>query len=58
MKTYGEPQTFTLDYGQMNQLFELLDKAIGPARQFEPSEEPPPLECLRSLRNQLYNHLD
>jgi hypothetical protein len=57
MNDYGKPQTFTLDHGQMNQLFELLDKALGPARDYEPGKAPP-LECLRALRNDLYRRLD
>jgi hypothetical protein len=52
MSVYGEPKTFTLDYGQMNQLFELLETALN-----SPTKDDK-LEGLRALRNELYRHLD
>jgi len=52
MSAYGEPKTFTLDYGQMHQLFELLETALN-----SPTKDDR-LECLRALRNELYRHLD
>jgi len=51
MSGYGEPKTFTLDYGQMNQLFDLLEKA------FNSPDKDERLERLRPLRNELQRHL-
>jgi hypothetical protein len=56
MSDYGKPQTFTLDYQQMNQLFELLEREMPP--EGSKSAENHPLECLRALRNDLYRRLD
>lgn len=53
MSENGKHQTFTLDHQQMNQLFELLVKAMPK----EGTANEHPLECLRALRNQLYRHL-
>jgi hypothetical protein len=50
MNDYGEPKTFTLDYGQMNVLFELLEEAFK-------TDKDERLERLRWLRNQLYGYL-
>jgi hypothetical protein len=50
MNDYGEPKTFTLDYGQMNVLFELLEEAFK-------TDKDKRLERLRALRNQLYGYL-
>ena len=52
MADRAETQTFTLDYKEMNQLFELLEKALN-----NPKKDAR-LECLRALRNNLYRHLD
>ena len=54
MKT--DTRTFELDFGEMNQLFELLEKEMPKAG--SPASENHPLECLRALRNNLYRHLD
>jgi hypothetical protein len=50
MNDYGKPQTFTLDYAEMNVLFELLEEAFK-------TDKDDRLECLRALRNDLYRHL-
>ncbi|MDR3487634.1 MAG: hypothetical protein P4M05_22370 [Bradyrhizobium sp.] len=50
MSDYGEPKTFTLDYAQMNMLFELLEQAFK-------ADKDDRLEPLRALRNDLYRHL-
>jgi hypothetical protein len=57
MDKNSDTQTFTLDYGQMNQLLDLLNplfhdgsgKEIGDAGKWE---------RLRSFRNQLHRYLD
>jgi hypothetical protein len=51
MDGYGEPKTFKLDYGQMNQLFELLDEVLKDPKRSER------VQRLQALRNQLYSHL-
>jgi hypothetical protein len=52
MKGYGEPKTFTLDYGQMNQLFELIEEARHNPEKRER------VDRLDALRNELQRHLD
>jgi hypothetical protein len=50
MSDYGDPKTFTLDYGQMNVLFELLEEAFK-------TDKDKRLEPLCALRNDLERHL-
>jgi len=50
MNDYGKPKTFTLDYAEMNVLFELLEEGFK-------TDKDKRLERLRWLRNQLYSHL-
>jgi hypothetical protein len=54
MAQYGEPQSFTLDYGEMNILFEMLEEAFKTRK----GDELKRLERLRWLRNDLYRRLD
>jgi hypothetical protein len=51
MAQYGEPQTFTLDYAQMSELFELIEEALRARKDDER------LKRLVPLRNELYRHL-
>lgn len=51
MSDYGQPKAFTLDHGQMNVLFDLLEEAF----RTRPNDER--LEKLRALRNDLQRHL-
>lgn len=52
----NEKRSFELDFGQMNQLYELLEKSIP--REGSKDAEDHPLECLRAFRNNLHRALN
>ena len=53
----SDTQTFTLDYGQMNKLLDLLNPLFHDANGKE-IEDAGKWEQLRSFRNQLHRYLD
>ena len=57
MPEYGKPQTFTLDYDQMNHLIELLDPLFKSVNGME-IQDAGRWEVLRALRDQIHRHLD
>lgn len=52
MADYGEPKSFTLDYGEMSVLFDVLEEALKTGKNDER------LQRLVALRNQLYSYLN